>query len=284
MIEVRRIGTALAAAALLSLAPAPATAGFFSTGWTLNGDALLGAGGQSVRLTPGAGSVAFPITGDRGQVGSAFRNAPITLDPATAFSFSWQFRINDSPETGTGFSLRGDGLTMVLQNVGPGFLGLGGSDLGYIGGGDVNTSSIGVALDTFNFLNEMQTPSLVIVQDDAKVAGTEVTINGGTGMGNAIRGLLLTLTMGYMPDGLGGGTFSASLTDAAGMITSGNTTSLFYDDASAFNFGPDFYLGFTAANGWATDEHVVLVPLPGALALMLGGAALLGWFGRRRAA
>lgn len=280
MIHSRPIGTALVAAALLSIAAAPAMAGFFSAGWTLNGDAVLGAGGQSVRLTPGAASAIIdPTTGRTGQRGSAFSNTPITLDPTTAFSFSWQFRIDDSPESGTGFVLLGDGLSMVLQNLNQNFLGGSGSDLGYFGAGG---TSIGVALDTFNFSNEVQTPSLSIVQDDAKVAGTEVTINGGTGMGNAIRGLLLTLTMGYTPDNLGGGTFSASLTDTGGTIVSGNTASIFYADAADFNFGPGYYFGFTAANGLATDEHVVLVPLPGALALMLGGAGLLGWFGRQR--
>jgi len=83
----------------------------------LNGDAAFS--GNRLRLVPDAHS----------QVGSAFLNQGLFVQPTADFSTQFQFQVTGSQPT----SLRSDGLALVIQGTGPGFIGQGGEYLGYRG-------------------------------------------------------------------------------------------------------------------------------------------------------
>ncbi len=243
------------------------------TTWSLFGTAT------AQNLTPGNGFTYSLLnltnSGSGDQFGSGFAPAPLALDFNEAFRFSFHFYIPVSD------GLRGDGLTLTLAAA-PG-LGNGGSGLGYEG---LSPASVALAIDTFNFDGDPVSPSVQILSGGSvtPLAATE------TGLGDSIRdpNYQWFASLLYTPSGNG---------DQAGMLTGSIehlnlgsfSVSASIDFAALGLAGTPVYYGFTAANGLATDGHVVdwgaalPVPEPGSAWLMLGGAVALLTLRRRRA-
>ena len=124
-------------------------------------------------------------------------------------------------------------------------------------------------------------PSLQILQAGSVTPLVAVE----TGLGDAIRdpNFQWYAAVNYMPSGLD---------DQSGMFTGRiNHLNLGSFEASAtVNFsdlaGTPVFYGFTAANGLATDGHMVTsavpVPEPETYAMMLAGLGLLGFAARRK--
>lgn len=234
------------------------------TSWTLLGDAQAnnyidnGYTYSDLQLTsPGSGD----------QAGAGFAPNALTIDFNQPFQFDFHFFI--PPSNG----VRGDGMTFVLAGS-PG-LGNGGSGLGYEG---LGLESVAFAIDTFNFEGEPESPSLQIL------VGGNVTLPWGTtetGLGDGIRDpdFQWYAQVSYVPSGN-----DDNIGILTGQIEHPNlgsfsvSTEVNFDDLS----GQPVYYGFTAANGLATDGHLVTsaapVPEPHAGLLMLAGGILLaGW-------
>ncbi len=104
---------------------------------TINGVNGLQLNGEAV-VTSGV----LSLTGEtRDRSGSAFLATPFALLPASSFSTRFQFRIDNSDPN---FSEGGDGMTFIVQGVGPQMLGATGRSLGYGG----IARSMAVEIDT----------------------------------------------------------------------------------------------------------------------------------------
>lgn len=273
------VAAALLAATLSALSPAHAQQGVdvdlarpdFTT-WNLYGSAT------AQNLTPGNGftysllTLTAPGSGDQG--GAGFAPEALALDFNEAFRFSFHFYIPVIE------GIRGDGLTLTLASA-PG-LGNAGSGLSYEG---LGVSSVALAIDTFHFGGEPVSPSLQILAGGSvtPLAATE------TGLGDDIRDpdFQWYAQLEYVPSGLGDN--AGTLTGTLEHINLGTFTVSAPIDFLALDLvGAPVYWGFTAANGLATDGHIVdwgaPVPEPAAVWLMLGGAACLVARRRRQGA
>ncbi len=225
--------------------------------------------------------VSLTATGVGGQGGAAFAPQATLLDFNQAFSFAFPFFIAEGTET------RGDGLTFVLATS-PG-LGNAGSGLGYQGLPD---NSLAFAVDTFNFQNELVSPSLQILAQgntDIPIAYTE------TGLGDTIRdpNLQWIGSLAYTPSGDEKGTLTGTITrpdlgtfsvTAAGIDMSALGVAVFDNNNNVI--GHQIFLGFTAANGLADDGQFVTsaipVPEPHTYAMLLAGMIVMGAVVRRQ--
>lgn len=249
-----------------------ASGGFLTdfTTWTLAGSAT------ATTFTPGNGftysllTLTQPATG--GQGGSGFAPAALAMDFNLPFFFDFNFYI----PTSTG--LRGDGMTFTLATAAG--LGTAGSGLGY----ESINNSVAFAIDTFNFDGEPVSPSLQILTQGS----TTPLASTLTGLGDTIRDpdFQWYASVSYLPSGNGDNT--GMLTGRIEHLNLGSFEVATSVDFSALGLvgNPVFY-GFTAANGLATDGHIVTsaipVPEPGTWAMLaLGLAAVAGWSWRRR--
>lgn len=271
------LGTGLLAACLLPSTPARAKQGVdvglarpdFTT-WQLFGSA------SAENLNPGNGFTYSLLTltqrDSGGQGGAGFAPDALSLDFNQSFRFSFDFFIPVSE------GIRGDGFTLTLANAAG--LGNAGSGLGYEG---LGTASVALAIDTFHFEGEPVSPSLQILAGGSvtPLAATE------TGLGDAIRDpdFQWYAQLEYVPSGLGDN--AGTLTGTIEHINLGVfSVSAPVDFLALDMVGAPVFWGFTAANGLATDAHIVdwgaPVPEPAAVWLMLAGVgAMVAW--RRRA-
>lgn len=282
-------------AALLGLAIAAATGGpaaaqqgvSMATGltdfttWTLFGSA------SAANFTPGNGftysQLALTQPGSNGASGAGFAPVALTMNLNQAFEFDFHFQI-------AGDDLRGDGLTFALAQAPGG--GGSGSSLGY----EALDRSVAFAVDTFNFTDEPESPSLQILQNGSiqPLAVTE------TGLGDFIRltPAQIRTTVSFAPSGNMDAT--GTLTGSIVVYTQPNdpltfdtyTVQSFVDlsslvDPSQTADSVTLYYGFTASNGAASDGHFINtaapVPEPASAVLwMLGLGGLVLQVSRRR--
>jgi hypothetical protein len=272
-------------AALLAISSAPTisaaqgvslASGFTDfTSWNLYGSAT------ASNITPGDGFTYSNMALTQGlgdEAGAGFAPDAITLDFNQAFTFDFHFVIPTVDNT----TERGDGLTFTLAGA-PG-LGIGGSELGYGGGyGVFPDNSVAFAIDTFSCCGEPVSPSLQILTGGSinPVAYTE------TGLDDSIRypSFQWYASVAYTPSGNddNAGTLTGSLQrDDLGTFS----VSAMVDFAALYIAGHPVYYGFTAANGYATDQHVITsampVPEPETWAMLLAGLVLLGVVARHR--
>ncbi|HNQ05131.1 MAG TPA: PEP-CTERM sorting domain-containing protein [Thiobacillaceae bacterium] len=255
----------------------------FST-WTLLVDAAVMAN------TPSGGYydnyLRLTTQGSGNQAGAAFAPAPLLLDFNQAFDFTFRFFVAH------GSVAQGDGMTFVLNSVGPEMGGYG-SDLGY---GNSANDGYALAIDTFNFPNEPEAVSIQILENGsvAPIAHTE------TGLPDIqpAEYYQWTATLRFAPSGDDDET--GTLTGEIYQAYTGDTFSVFspvdwstvgealYDIDTGDYLGREIYYGFTAANGLADDGHFVgslvpaPIPEPETYAMLLAGLGLVGLAARRR--
>ena len=235
------------------------------TTWTLAGSA------HAANSTPGNGFTYSVLTltdvgtGDQG--GSGFAPSALALDFNQAFRFDFNFYIPVVANPG----LRGDGMTFTLSTQ-PG-LGTAGSGLGYEG---LNAASVALAIDTFHFSGDPVSPSVQLLSGGSvtPLAATE------TGLDDAIRDPDFQWfgALAYTPSGLGdqAGTLEGTISH----LNLGSFSVQAQVDFQALGMaGSPIFYGFTAANGLATDGHVVSwgapVPEPGSLLMMVAGLLVM---------
>jgi hypothetical protein len=164
------------------------------------------------------------------QAGSAFAPAPVDV---RGFNTSFRFQIGDVPR-----SIYGDGLTFVIQNAGPGAVGVAGGGLGYQGIGQ----SVAVKFDLVD--NAGEGPDSVGVF----TSGAAPTTPADTyGPGFYDPGTYLSNVRVFQADlSYSGGTLLLDLLDTR----SGQRFSRTYTvDIPAAIGGPTAYVGFTAGTG-----------------------------------
>jgi len=242
------------------------------TTWTLYGSA------SANNSTPGNGftysDLVLTAPGSDSSAGAGFAPTAIALDFNQAFTFDFHFFIPPSQ------NLRGDGMTFTLTNA----TGVGGtgSGLGYDG---MSSASVAFAIDTFHFDGEPVSPSVQILAGGSTtpLAATE------TGLGDAIRDADFQwyASLHYTPSGLSDN--AGTLTGTMDHLNLGSfSVSAQVSFADLGLVGQPVYYGFTAANGLATDGHIVTsaaaVPEPGSWAMILAGLACLGLLAQRRRA
>ncbi|MCE2915591.1 MAG: PEP-CTERM sorting domain-containing protein [Rubrivivax sp.] len=243
------------------------------TGWSTFGSA------STETFAPGNGFIysllTLTQTGTGDQAGSGFAQEALALDfnQSFRFAFNWYIPVYDN------IGLRGDGLTFVLATA-PG-LGGGGSDLGY---GGLSGPSVAFAIDTFNFDDEAQSPSVQILSNGSTtpLAVTE------TGLGDDIRDPNFQWFAEFVYTPSGDSNNTGTLLGTIWHINLGSFSVETAVDFAALDMaGAPIYYGFTAGNGAAIDGHIITsavpIPEPGTWALMLAGMAVLGFRARNLA-
>ncbi len=109
-------------------------------GLTFNGNAALS--GSVLRVAANAGN----------QAGSAFLSSPVTIGPDTSLSSRFVFRVHGSADGA-------DGMTFMIQGVGPNALGAAGSGLGYGGIG----ASVAVEIDNYQGAGDTSANHVAII-------------------------------------------------------------------------------------------------------------------------
>ncbi len=255
---------ALFAALALCASPLLAEAGTFS-GWTLNGNAALLDGGDTLRVAPLGGFMR----------GSAWSPEQISL--LDDFSLAFSFRL----EGGSG----ADGFTVTFQSndAGASALGDAGGNLGYQG----LDRSVAFVYDTFdNGWDTDREPghnTSVVADGDlidgwgGSEVGNPIAVNGGS-----LRDAVLYSWIDY---DLALGQFRMYLNDVD--IKPGTPAESIASDWPS-RLGDGVFVGFTAGTGSLDDNHDILsfsvtpapVPLPAAGWLLGAGFVVLA--GRRR--
>jgi hypothetical protein len=234
---------------------------------------------------PDAGFVGnvLRLTADQqGQAGSAFYRPQLFINATTDFTTTFKFRISSSQDAGgPGLS---DGLAFVVQGDGPGMLGGGGGDLGYMHGSNPSSYFYAIEFDTHQNNGDLSDNEVAVTRTRAGAGGPVTEVVKAEDLDHKIHGHKLdnghewTARIEYNFNGLERQleVFLGEDDDVPQRVLSQRLA----DDL--FHFGGDSTsIGFTAATGIGYANHDVLtwsfgVPEPGSASLVgLAGLGLL---------